>query len=161
MSQSQPITNKAGAAVIDANVLVAVLAREPTIQTAKQALADYGAKGWELYAPGAILTEVLFILCKKLQDGLITAVEHQAAIVSFSGYMKNIRPSPQGDNGFIERAEEIRQGYSCLSSADTFYIALTEALSVNGTAELLTFDKRLVNMAASNAPSVKVNLLPS
>jgi predicted nucleic acid-binding protein len=158
---SQPITNNARAAVIDANVLVAILAREPTIQTAKQALANYGAKGWELYAPGAILTEVLFILCKKLQDGLMTAAEHQTAIVSFSQYMKNIHPSPQGDIGFIVRAEEIRQGYSCLSSADTFYIALTEALGVSGAAELLTFDKRLVNIAANNASSVKVNLLPS
>ena len=153
--------NSAGAVVIDANVLVAILAREPTIQTAKKALADYAVRGWELYAPGAILTEVLFILCKKLQDGLMTAAEHQSAVASFSQYMKNIRPSPQGDIGFIERAEEIRHGYSCLNSADTFYIALTEALGVSGAAELLTFDKRLVNVAANNAPSVKVNLLPS
>jgi len=29
------------------------------------------------------------------------------------------------------------------------------------TAEFLTFDKRVVNVAANNAPSVKVNLLPS
>lgn len=158
---SQPITNSAGAVVIDANVLVAILAREPAIQTAKNALADYSARGWELYAPGAILTEVLFILCKKLQDGLMTVAEHQTAVISFSDYMKKIRPSPQGDIGFIERAEEIRQGYSCLHSVDAFYIALAEALAQNGAAELLTFDKRLVNVVASNAPTVKVNLLPS
>jgi hypothetical protein len=61
-------------------------------------------RGWELYAPGAILTEVLFILCKKLQDGLMTIAEHQTAIASFRDYMKRIRPSPQGEIGFIERA---------------------------------------------------------
>ncbi len=56
-------------------------------------------------------------------------------------------------------AEEIRSGYSCLHSADGFYIALTEEPVKSGAAELLTFDKRLVNVAANNAPSVKVNLL--
>ena len=157
---NQPITNNAGAVVIDANVLVAILAREPTIQTAQDALTDYSAKGWGFYAPGAILTEVLFILCRKLQDGLMTVVEHQTAVHSFSRYMKGIHPSPQGDIGFIERAEEIRQGYSCLHSADAFYIALAEALAQNGAAELVTFDKRLVNVAANNAPTVKINLLP-
>jgi predicted nucleic acid-binding protein len=75
--------------------------------------------------------------------------------------MKSINPSPQGDIGFLLRAEEIRKGYSCLHSADGFFIALTEELAKSGPAELLTFDKRLVNVAASNAPTVKVNLLPS
>jgi len=37
---------------------------------------------------------------------------------------------------------------------------LTEELSKSGTAEFLTFDKRAINVAANNAPSVKVNLLP-
>lgn len=34
-------------------------------------------------------------------------------------------------------------------------------LAKSGTAEFLTFDKRTVNVAANNAPSVKINLLPS
>ena len=147
--------------MIDANVLVAILASEPGMQTAKTALAGYTARGWEFYAPGAILTEVLFILCKKLQDGLMTVADHRAAIKAFKKYMQGISPSPPGDIVFIERAEEIRKGYSCLTSADAFYIALAEDLTASGAAELLTFDKRLVNVAANNAPSVKVNLLPS
>jgi len=61
----------------------------------------------------------------------------------------------------LVRAEEIRSGYSCLHSADGFYIALTEELAKSGAAELLTFDKRVVNVTVNNAPSVKVNLLPS
>jgi hypothetical protein len=43
----------------------------------------------------------------------------------------------------------------------SFFLALTEELARSGPAEFLTFDKRVVNVAASNAPSVKVNLLPS
>jgi predicted nucleic acid-binding protein len=75
--------------------------------------------------------------------------------------VNRIRQSPQGDIRFILRAEEIRQGYSCLHSADGFFLALNEDLAKSGPAEFLTFDKRVVNVAASNAPSVKVNLLPS
>jgi len=75
--------------------------------------------------------------------------------------MSAIHPSPHGDIGFIRHNEEIRQGYSCLHSADAFYIALAEELAKSGPAEFLTFDKRVVNVVATNAPTVKVNLLPS
>ena len=155
-----PKTN-AGAVVIDANVLVSICSSEPSHQTAKDALADYTAKGWDFYAPGAILTETLFILCKKLQAGLLTEAEHQTAVRVFDRLMQGIRPSPQGDIRFILRNEEIRQGYSCQHSADAFYLALAEELAQGGPAEFLTFDKRAVNVAASNAPSVQVKLLPS
>jgi predicted nucleic acid-binding protein len=110
---------------------------------------------------GAILTEVLFVLCKKLQDGSLTEAEHEKAVETFNDYMQGIRPTPQGDIRFILRNEEIRKGYSCLHSADAFYIALAEDLAQSVPTEFLTFDKRVVNVAANNAPSVKVNLLPS
>jgi predicted nucleic acid-binding protein len=157
---SQPTPTSAGAVVIDANVLVAICAKEPGEATAKAALSDYTAKNWAFYAPGAILTEVLFILCRKLHDGVIDAAKHKKAVEEFNDYMSAILPSPQGDIRFILRNEEIRQGYSCLHSADAFYIALTEDLAKSGPAEFLTFDKRVVNVVASNAPTVKVNLLP-
>jgi predicted nucleic acid-binding protein len=160
MSQPTPTTS-AGAVVIDANILVAICAKEPGESTAKAALADYATKNWVFYAPGAILTEVLFILCCKLQNGEIDAAKHQKAVEDFNDYMSAIAPSPQGDIRFILRNEEIRSGYSCLHSANAFYLALTEDLAQNGPAEFLTFDKRAVNVAKSNAPTVKVNLLPS
>ncbi|MGH9755986.1 MAG: type II toxin-antitoxin system VapC family toxin [Blastocatellia bacterium] len=156
---SQPNPSNPGAVVIDANILISICSKEPNYQTAENALADYAAKGWVFFAPGAILTEVLFILCKKLQDGLLTAIEHQKAVEAFNDYMKMIHPTPLGDIPLILRAEEIRRGYSCLHSADGFYIALTEELAKSGAAEFLTFDKRVVNVAAHNAPSVKINLL--
>jgi hypothetical protein len=54
-------------------------------------------------------------------------------------------------------------GFLCAEchSTDCFYLALTEEFAKSGPAEFLTFDKRVVNVAASNAPSVKANLLPS
>jgi predicted nucleic acid-binding protein len=161
MSQPIQTQSNAGAVVIDANILISICSKEPTNQIAENALNDYALKNWAFYAPGAIITEALFVLCRKHQAGLLTEVEHDGAVKVFNDYMKGIRPSPQGDVCFILRAEEIRKGYSCLHSADGFFLALTEELAKSGPAEFLTFDKRVVNVAASNAPSVKVNLLPS
>ncbi|HEX8998351.1 MAG TPA: type II toxin-antitoxin system VapC family toxin [Blastocatellia bacterium] len=158
---SQPTPNSPGAVVIDANILISICAKEPNQQTAENALADYAARGWVFYAPGAILTEAPFVLCKKRQDGLLTEVKYREAIEAFNDYMQTILPSPQGDIRFILRAEEIRQGYSCLHTTDAFYLALTEELAATGAAEFVTFDKRVVNVAAKNAPAVKVNLLPT
>lgn len=112
--------------------------------------------------PGAVVIDanILIAICSK-EPHHQTAAEHQAAMAAFNVYMQTIHPSPQGDIPFILRAEEIRSGYSCLHSADGFYIALTEELAKSGPAELLTFDQRAVNVAAKNAPTVKVNLLPT
>jgi predicted nucleic acid-binding protein len=104
---------------------------------------------------------VLFNLCRKLQSGIIDAATHEKAVEDFNDYMSMILPPPSGDAALLLRAEEIRSGYSCLHSADGFYLALTEELTRSGAAEFLTFDKRVANVAANNAPSVKVNLLPS
>lgn len=152
-------SNNPGAVVIDANILISICAKEPHQAIAENALADYANNGWVFYAPGAILTEVPFVLCKKHQNGLLSEVKYREAITAFNDYMQTILPSPQGDIRFILRAEEIRQGYSCLHTTDAFYLALTEELAQSGAAEFVTFDKRAVNVAAQNAPTVKVNLL--
>src|SRR5262249_41079752 len=95
------------------------------------------------------------------QDGLLTEAEHEKAVKTFSDYMQGVRPSPQGDIRFILRNEEIRKGYSCLHSADAYYIALAEDLAKSLPAEFLTFDRRVINVIANKARSVKVNLRPS
>jgi predicted nucleic acid-binding protein len=159
---NQRTQNSAGAVVIDANVLISICSNEPSEATARAALADYTARNWAFYAPSVIVTEVLFALCRKLQDGSLSAASHKQAVEDFNGsYLPAISPPPNGDAALLLRAEEIRSGYSCLHSADGFYLALAEELTLSGTAEFLTFDKRVVNVAANNAPSVKVNLLPS
>jgi predicted nucleic-acid-binding protein len=78
-TQTQKIS--AGTVIIDANVLVSICAQEPTCQTAEDALDDYAVKNWAFYAPGAILTETLFTLCRKQQDGSLTEAEHAEAQV--------------------------------------------------------------------------------
>jgi predicted nucleic acid-binding protein len=155
---SQP-NNPAGAVVIDANILIAICSNEPGAATARAALTNYTQQNWAFYAPSTILAEVLFVLCKKVQNGVIDAATYQKAIEDFADFVSVISPPPNGDAALLVRAEEMRRGYSCLHSADGFYLALTEALTQTGAAEFLTFDQRVVNVAARNAPTVQVNLL--
>jgi predicted nucleic acid-binding protein len=119
-------------------------------------------RNWAFYAPNVIFAEVLFALCRKVTEGTLDAASHRKAVDDFRlSFLPKLLPPPMGDAALYARAEEIRSGYSCLHSADGFYLALAEEFAKSGPAEFLTFDKRVVNVAAKNAPTVKVNLLPS
>jgi predicted nucleic acid-binding protein len=158
---NQPTRNNPGIVVVDANIFISICSREPSETTARNALADYTARNWTFYAPSVTLSEVLFALCRKLQEGTLDAASHKQAVEDFNySFVPALNPPPMGDAALLLRAEEIRTGYSCLHSADGFYLALTEELAKSGHAEFLTFDKRVVNVAAKNAPSITVNLLP-
>ena len=149
-----------GAVVIDANVLIAVCAKEQNLHVqAEAALNDYATRGWLFYAPGVVVAETLYILCRKLQAGTLTTSEHDKAIKSFQVHMQGILPSPRGDASLITRAEEVRSGYGCSRSADGIYIALAEDLSKTGPTKLLTFDQDLENQVKQNAPTVSVHLI--
>lgn len=156
---SQPSNN--GAVVIDANISIAICAKERNKQAAAEsALADYSAKGWDFYAPNVIVSEVMYVLCQKLQDGSLTIALYEKAVENFYDQAINLLPPPNGESSLINRAKEIRQGYGCSRSSDSLYIALAEELALSGSVELLTFDKGFVNQVSKNAATVKVNLLP-
>ena len=95
-----------------------------------------------------------------MDEGKLTAAQYEKAVEDFNDYMAVILTPPAGDVPFIKRASEIRKSYGCSRTSDAIYIALAEELSQNGSVELLTFDAGMVNQAAKNAQSVKVNLLP-
>ena len=155
-------TTKASAVVIDANVLLAICAREKDkYQTAKDAIEDYAANGWTFYAPSVIVAEVLYVLCNKHQNHLLTDTEYQEAIEGFREQMSAILSAPDGEASLIVRAVEIRSSYGCSRSSDSIYIALAEELERTFAVEFLTFDKALTNQVTKNAPSVRVNVLPS
>lgn len=154
-------TNKPFAVVHDANVLIGICAKEQNKQnTAKTAVEDYLNKGYEFFAPSVIVSEVIFVLCKKLADGLLTQTEYDKAIESFKNYLTFIFPAPKGESALIDCAVRTINGYGCSRSSDGLYIALVEELSSTYNVELLTFDKGIINQVAKNAPTVKVNLLP-
>ena len=104
-------TSKPAAMVIDANVLIAICAREKNkYQTAKDALEDAATNGVAFYAPDILIAEVLFILCNKHQNGLLTDTQYQDAIEDFRDQMSVIFPAPDGEAPLISRAVEIRNG---------------------------------------------------
>jgi predicted nucleic acid-binding protein len=145
---------------IDANVLIALCSKEiDKYAIAHRELTQYAQAGYQFYAPGVIIAESMFILCNKLKDKNLSALDHAAAVADLCTYMGMILPPPNGDGSLIARAEQIRQGYGCSRSADGLYIALTEQLAAGGTTEILTFDSGMENQAKANALAVKVRLL--
>ena len=154
-----PLMNNA--VVIDANVLIAICAKEiGKHQTAQNAFDLYAQQGWEFFAPSVIVAEVMFILCQKQNDGSLTKAEHEKALETFNDLMTIISPTPNGEASLIDRADQIRSGYGCSRSSDSLFIALAEELTKTYTVEILTFDKGFVNQSAKNTQNIKINLLP-
>jgi predicted nucleic acid-binding protein len=145
---------------IDASFLIALCAREPDkYPKAYSQLGQYVHAGCQFFAPGVLVAEVLFVLCRKLMDGSLTPTEHAQAVQSLVVYLRAIAPPPRGDAALAARAEQLRGTYGCSHSADGLYLALAEELATLGTAELVTFDVGLQKQAAKHAPTVAVRLL--
>lgn len=157
MSRNLP----APAVVPDANILVALCSNEQfTFSIAEQAFEKYVQEGWDFFAPNIIVAEVLYVLCQKPAQGILTETEHKQSVELFINYMIAIALPEGGDSSLVKRAEEIRVSYGCSRSSDGFYIALAEELTKTRRTELLTFDKGMINQAAKNASTVIVTLLP-
>lgn len=104
------------------------------------ALRYYDALGALLYAPHLIAMEVLYVLCKQLKEGVLSAADHATAVGDLQLVMAGIQTPPSGDASLIARCEALRSGYGCSHSADSMYLALAE-------------------QPAAMASTVKVNLL--
>ena len=153
-------TSSPGAVVLDANVVIALASREVGRATlVATELARYGKMGHQLFAPGVISAETLYVLCGKLSSGALSPTNYAAAVVAFQRTMTTVQPPPSGDVALISRAEQISNGYGCSRSADGIYIALAEELQQSVETVLLTFDQSMPNQAANKAPSVTVQLL--
>ena len=80
---------------------------------------------WAFYAPSVILTEVLFALCRKLQDGTIDVATHQKAVEDSNlSYLPAISPPPNGDAALLPRAEEIPDRLQLSSFRQRFLFGL-------------------------------------
>ena len=145
--------------VIDANVPIAIAANEPGEQNATSAINHYLANQYVLYAPRAIVAEVLYVLCGKEQDGSLTAAEYLQAIEDFALFMPIVHWPPGGDGSLVRRAAAVRGTYTCRRSADGIYIALAEVLTASYRTVLLTFDQNMANHAARVSPAITVHLL--
>ena len=146
--------------VLDSSFLTAYCSKEPgRFDLASAEFAKYAEEGREFFAPGVAAAESLFALCRKLQEGSLTASEHDAAIRTLILLLSCVHPPPDGDFQLVGRAEQIRAGYGCSRSADGIFIALCEELTLRGQSEIVTFDDSLHLQAARNAWTVSVNTL--
>lgn len=152
-------TSNSRVVVIDVNVLISICTREASYTTAETALRDYASRNFAFYAPNTIVPEFLYVLCRKLQSGLLSEIEYEKASTAFKKQMDAILTPVGGDTSLIDRAKEIQSSHGCSHSADSLYIAFAEALAKSSTAEFLTFDKGIVNQIAKHTPTVNVNLL--
>ena len=149
-----------GALVLDANVVIALVSGEvgrDALVTAE--ITRYGSLGYQLFAPGVLIAETLYVLCGKLNSGSLGPTDHAAAVAVFQRTMTTVLPPPSGDATLIQRAEQISSGYGCSRSADGIYIALAEELERTRPTVLLTFDKEIPKQAAKQASTVTVQLL--
>ncbi len=151
----------ADAVVCDANVLLAICSKEEaTCRQAENALENYAKAGTEFFAPNLIVGEVLYVLCRKLAEGVLTEPEHKLSVESFEQLMEAISTPEKGDHSLIKRSVEIRESYGCSRTADSVYIAFAEQLSSLRTVEILTFDEGILKHASKTVPAIPVNLLP-
>ena len=143
--------------VIDANVAIAICAKEPDkFVNAVAKIDEYAKAGCHFFAPGVIVAECLFVFCRKLSDGVISQAEHANAVDAFLQLMSQVNAPPTGESSLIKRAEEIRGGLGCSRSADGIYLALAEKLTIESATEVVTFDKGMKAQAAASSISVPV-----
>jgi predicted nucleic acid-binding protein len=162
MAMSAPSSTPplSGAVVIDANVIIAICAKEAGREPLALAeLRHYSSQGYEFYAPGVVISEALYVLCGKEQNGTLTAADYQRAILELESLASGLLPPPKGEGALVIRSAAIRAGYGCSRSADSIYIALAEALTRERPTVLLTFDQGVSNHIAANAPTVSVKVL--
>ncbi|HLN30571.1 MAG TPA: PIN domain-containing protein [Gemmataceae bacterium] len=148
--------------VIDANVVIALCSKEPDkLANAEAKMMEYASEGCNFYAPGVIIAECLYVLCRKLNDGVLTPAEHSSAVLGFITLMAAINPPPMGDKSLVKRAEEILGTFGCSRSADGIYLALAAELNAAASTELVTFDAGMPNQAAGSNLPKPVVVLPT
>ena len=100
-----PPTINTKIAIPDANILIALCAKEPKQSKAEKALEDYANDGWEFYAPNLIVAEVLYVLCQKHQGGTLTDKAYAEAVENFEDQINVVKTISDAD--LIKRAFEI------------------------------------------------------
>ena len=153
--------NPRPAIVMDATVVISLAAKERTTHSQVNAeVTNYLSSGYEFFAPGVLVSETLFSLCRMLvTDQTLTSAQHAQAVTDFHTLLTFISPPPQGEISLVLRAEAIRGNYTCYRTADAVYIALAEELSQSRPATLLTLDDGIRNQAAKNASGVRVQVI--
>lgn len=138
-----------GNTVIDANVAIKWVLKEPDSNVAEALLEELNRKGTVMYAPALLTYEVANILFENVRQGKITLENAKEGIKDvlatglklefIQGTMLNIR------------ALELAQHFNLPATYDAHYLALAESKHC----ELWTADKRLWNSVRGKLPWVR------
>jgi predicted nucleic acid-binding protein len=128
------------AAVVDANIAVALLVRLPYSPQADQLFLNWNLHGVAIYAPSLWLTEIISSLRKIIAVGQITEADAVQCIDRLLKLSVQV-VEPTGDllKSSLGWADKIHQSVAY----DAQYLALAESLK----ADFWTADRRLYNSA--------------
>lgn len=130
------------AAVLDASAAVAYCASEAGRDVVvRQYLADCGSARRPVSAPGAIVSECLYVFCKKRERGELDPAGHTAAVAALDALMTTLDPPIGGEGRLVLPAARLVAGYACPKTTDSIYLALAEQLAARGeVVKVVTFD---------------------
>jgi len=154
---TSPTTNPS--VTLDASFVIAFCAQETgRHQQVRAEIEKYASLGYSFHAPSVIVSESMFVFCRKLADGKITATQYAQAVACFNAFMRAVLPPASGDRLFITTIDRLRASYGCPRTNDSFYLALAEDIAALGSPDLLTFDSDMDAQAKANAPTVNVRV---
>jgi predicted nucleic acid-binding protein len=138
-----------GNTVIDANVAIKWVLKEPDSNLAEALLIELIRKGTVMYAPALLTYEVTNILFQNVRQGKITLEDAKKGIKDVLGTGLKLEFT-QGSTINI-RALELAQRFNLPATYDPHYLALAE----REQCELWTADKRLWNSIRGKLPWVR------
>lgn len=138
-----------GNTVIDANIAIKWVLKEPDSNLAEALLLESNRKGTIMYAPALLTYEVTNILFQNVRQGKITLEEAKEAIKDILG--TGLKLEFTQDTALNIRALELAQHFNLPATYDAYYLALAE----REQCELWTADKRLWNSIKGKLPWVR------
>ncbi|MCC7307365.1 MAG: PIN domain-containing protein [Acidobacteria bacterium] len=149
-------SNSPGIVGIDASIIVSIVSKETSTHLATEEILNRDTTdGAVFFAPNVLISEVLFALCQKAANGMLSEAGYQKAENAFQDILAGISMA-NNEAGLVRRAIEVRASYGCSRSSDSLYTALAESLASKNSVEIFTLDAGMTNQAAKDAPSVVV-----
>lgn len=138
-----------GNTVIDANVAIKWILKEPDSHLAEALLIELNRKGTVMYAPALLTYEVTNILFQNVRQGKITLEEAKEGIKDVLA--TGLKLEFTDGTTLNIRALEMAQRFNLPATYDAHYLALAE----REQCELWTADKRLWNTIKGKLPWVR------